>query len=88
MKRKYLVHTSLDMHMVDPVWSVHSTNPDYVVLEGFTSAQVRTKPLPDGRYLWQFRKMVSYAATVEAAKAYVEAGAEYFQVMRRNPYGN
>lgn len=42
--------------------------------------------MPDGRYLWQFRKVASYADTVEQAKEYVEAGAEYFDVMHRNPY--
>lgn len=42
--------------------------------------------MPDGRYLWQFRKVASYAPTVDQAKDYVEAGAEYFQTMRRNPY--
>jgi hypothetical protein len=58
----------------------------YLILQGCKDAMVRTAPMPDGRYLWQFRKVVSYAATVEAAKDYVEAGAEYFETMRRNPY--
>jgi hypothetical protein len=36
--------------------------------------------------MWQFRKTVSYAATIEQAIALVEAGAEYFETMKRNPY--
>ena len=70
----------------DHVWHPHPTNPDYLILQGFTCASVRTKPMPDGRYLWQFRKVVSYAPTIQIAKNAVEAGAEYFHVMRRNPY--
>lgn len=69
---------------MDHVW--HPRGTDYVLLQGFTDALVRTKPLPDGRYLWQFRKVASYAETVEKAKDYVEAGAEFFQAFRRNPY--
>lgn len=72
--------------MCDHVWHIHPTNADYVLLQGYTNALVRTKPMPDGRYLWQFRKVASYAPTVEVAKKYVEAGAEFFQTMRRNPY--
>jgi hypothetical protein len=67
-------------------WKPHATNPRYVVLEGQKDSLVRTAPMTDGRYLWQFRKIVSYAASVAAAKEYVEAGAEYFETMRRNPY--
>lgn len=70
------------------VWHPSPISPKYVLLQGFTSAMVRTEPMPDGRYLWQFRKVASYAATVEQAKEYVEAGAEFFDVFRRNPYGN
>ncbi len=70
------------------VWHPHPHNADYVLLQGFTSALVRVKPMPNGRYLWQFRKVASYAESAEAAKEYVEAGAEYFDVFRRNPYAN
>jgi hypothetical protein len=63
-------------------------NPDYLLLQGYSSALVRTKPMPNGKYLWQFRKVAGYADTPEAAKDYVEAGSEYFQTFRRNPYGN
>lgn len=68
------------------VWLPSPISPKYVLLQGFTSAMVRTEPMPDGRYLWQFRKVYSYAATVEQAKDYVEAGAEFFDTFRRNPY--
>lgn len=67
-------------------WLPHPYNPDYMLLQGYTSALVRVKPMPDGRYLWQFRKVASYAASIETAKDYVEAGSEYFQTFRRNPY--
>ncbi len=70
---------------MEHVWKPHATMP-YLELAGTRNAMVRTKPCPDGRYLWQFRKVVSYADTVEQAKNYVEAGAEFFSVMRRNPY--
>ena len=66
-------------------WHPHPTMP-YLLLQGFTNALVRITPMPDGRYLWQFRKVVSYADTVDKAKDYVEAGAEYFDSFRRNPY--
>lgn len=72
--------------MPDHIWHNHPCNADYSVLQGYTSAMVRTKPMPDGRYLWQFRKFVSYAESVEQAKEYVEAGSEFFQTFRRNPY--
>lgn len=71
---------------MDHVWLTHKTMPHYLLLQGYTNALVRVEPMPDGRYLWQFRKVVSYANTIEQAKDYVEAGAEYFQTMRRNPY--
>lgn len=61
---------------------------NWIELEGETNAMVRIKPSPNGKYMWQFRKTVSYATTVEKAKEYVEAGAEFFNVMRRNPYSN
>lgn len=37
-------------------------------------------------YMWQFRKIYSFASTIEEAMNYVEAGQEFFEVMRRNPY--
>lgn len=66
-------------------WRPHASLP-YLVLHGFTDALVRTEPMHDGKYLWQFRKTAGRADTVEAAKDFVEAGAEFFQSMRRNPY--
>ena len=66
-------------------WKPHATMP-YLILDGVANALVRTKPLPCGQYLWQFRKTAGKAATLDKAKDYVEAGAEYFDVMRRNPY--
>lgn len=71
--------------MVDHVWREHPSLP-YLLLQGYTCAQVRTKPLPDGRYLWQFRKVAGYAATLRDAIDCVEAGSEFFQVFRRNPW--
>lgn len=67
-------------------WEQHCRNLHYVTLTGQKDAMVRVKPMPDGRYLWQFRKVVSYADTVESARDYVEAGAEFFETFRRNPY--
>lgn len=73
--------------MCDHVWHPCPNNPDkWLFLQGYTCASVRLQPSPDGRYIWQFRKVVSYAPTVEAAKDFVEAGAEFFQTMHRNPY--
>lgn len=68
------------------VWHPHPHNPNYALLQGFTNALVRTEPMPNGKYLWQFRKVASYAATIAEAKEYVEAGAEFFQAFHRNPY--
>lgn len=67
------------------VWHPHPTNARFLLLQGYTNALVDTQPIR-GRYLWQFRKVASYADTIDAAKDYVEAGAEYFQTFRRNPY--
>lgn len=72
--------------MCNHVWKPHARHAAYIELQGSKDSLVRVQPMPDGRYLWQFRKVVSYAATVDAAKDYVEAGAEFFEVMRRNPY--
>lgn len=67
------------------VWQPHPRMP-YIELAGSRDSLVRTKPAPDGRYLWQFRRVVGYAATVDQAREYVEAGAEFFGAMHRNPY--
>lgn len=70
-------------------WEPAGTTPiaaQYIRLQGSQDALVRVAPMPDGRYLWQFRKVVSYAVSIDAAKNYVEAGAEYFETMHRNPY--
>lgn len=66
-------------------WTAHAKLP-YIILKGRHDAVVRTKPHSDGRYLWQFNKVVSYADTIEKAKEYVEAGAEFFQAFKRSPY--
>jgi hypothetical protein len=74
---------------MEHVWKQRTTHPRcgaYIELQGRNNALVRTTPMPDGRYLWQFRKVIGYAASVDQAKEYVEAGAEFFDVMRRNPY--
>lgn len=71
---------------MDHVWLPSTLSRDYEFLKGSPNSMVRTKPMPDGRYLWQFRKVASYAPTVAAAKEYVEAGAEFFSVHKRNPY--
>lgn len=70
----------------DHTWCCHPRIGHYEILQGFTAAMVRTKPSPNGRYLWQFRGVASYADTVREAKDYVEAGAEHFAALRRNPY--
>lgn len=69
-------------------WRPHATNPKYIELQGVDRALVRIDAMPNGRYLWQFRTVAGNADTVDKAKDYVEAGAEYFAVMRRNPYSN
>lgn len=71
---------------MEHIWKPHGRVPHYLILEGHKDAMVRTKAMPDGSYLWQFRKTVSYADSIEKAKEYVEAGAEFFDVMHRNPY--
>jgi hypothetical protein len=71
---------------MDHVWHPSPVSTKYILLQGFTSAMVRTEPLPGGLYLWQFRKVVGYTATIEEAKEFVEAGAEFFETFRRNPY--
>lgn len=73
--------------MSDHVWQPCANSPDkWLFLQGYTCASVRLKPSPNGRFMWQFRKVVSYADTVESAREYVEAGAEFFETFRRNPY--
>ena len=71
------------------IWQNHVTPQGvlYVRLADRDNAMVRCKPSPGGKgYMWQFRKVVSYAPTIQDAIAYVEAGAEFFDVMKRNPY--
>ena len=72
--------------MIDHIWHNHPRLP-YLLLQGYSNASVRTKPMRCGRYLWQFRKVVGYAATLRDAIDCVEAGSEFFQVFRRNPWG-
>lgn len=67
-------------------WIAHASPFPYVMLEGHKDTLVRTVQSQNGQYLWQFREVCSYAATIEQAKDFVEAGVEYFEVMRRNPY--
>lgn len=69
--------------MTDHVWAPRGK---YIELRGSQDAVVRTVPMPNGKYLWQFRKVVSFADSLESAKDFVEAGAEFFSIMRRNPY--
>lgn len=73
--------------MIDHVWKTHPNNHSYLVLQGFTNALVRTIALPGGGYLWQFRKVSGRAATLRDAIDCVEAGAEFFSVFHRNPWG-
>lgn len=70
---------------MEHVWQTSPVSAKYILLQGSASSLVRIEPL-NGRYIWQFRNVVSYADSVAAAKEYVEAGAEFFDVMRRNPY--
>ena len=65
------------------MWMQHG---HWIFLNDAQNASVRVKPMPNGKFMWQFRKVVSFAATVEEAKEYVEAGLEYFETMRCNPY--
>lgn len=68
------------------MWSHRQTGSTlWVVLDGQPNQAVRCKPDRNG-YMWQFRKTIAYAATIEQAIAFVEAGAEFFNVMKRNPY--
>lgn len=71
---------------MEHVWLPSLLSPNYEVLKDSPSSLVRVSPMPDGKYLWQFRRVVSYAATIEQAREYVEAGAEFFETHRRNPY--
>jgi hypothetical protein len=73
--------------MVDHVWRAHPNNKSYLVLQGSRNALVRTIALPSGRYLWQFRNVSGAANTLRGALDCVEAGAEFFEVFRRNPWG-
>lgn len=72
--------------MVDHVWHDAPKGP-YLLLQGFTDALVRKEPLPDKGYLWQFRKVYGFCDTLREAIDHVEAGAEFFSVFRRNPWG-
>jgi hypothetical protein len=60
-------------------WTQHSTNAKYIVLNGRADALVRTTPLPAG-YLWQFAKRCGHAASVEEAKAMVEALSDHYSI--------
>lgn len=71
---------------VDHVWLPHDSQPNYILLQGFTAAMMRTKASPNGKYLWQFRRTAGYAPTIGEAIDIVEAGAEFFHTMHRNPY--
>ena len=68
-------------------WEICGHHGSWLRLVGHSNAAVRRWPSPNGKHMWQFRKTVSYASTVSEAKEYVEAAAEFFDVMRRNPYG-
>lgn len=70
---------------MDHKWSIHPLRSNWLQLDGVKDAVVRTEPIK-GQYIWQFRKVVSFADTVEQAKEYVEAGAEFFETFKRNPY--
>lgn len=70
---------------LDHIWQPHATLP-YLVLQDVKDALVRTEKMPNGFYLWQFRTTAGYSESVDAAKHAVEAAAEFFDVMRRNPY--
>jgi hypothetical protein len=51
----------------------------YIVLNGHKDALVRTEMTPQG-FLWQYRKDIGYADTVEKAKAWVESLAEHHSI--------
>lgn len=63
-----------------------TTQGNWLILNNVKTMAVRVKPCDNGKYMFQFRKTVSYADTLAQAIEYVEAGLEYFETMRRNPY--
>ena len=70
-------------------WGVKFSRSGVVWLILNDTACVCCKPDPTGKgYLWQFRKIYSFAPTIGDAINYVEAGQEFFEVMHRNPYAN
>ena len=73
---------------MEHIWQPHPKNPHYLVLQGSRDSLVRTRAEWNGRYLWQFRDVVSYAESIAAAKDFVEAGAEFFEMLHRNPYSS
>jgi hypothetical protein len=60
-------------------WQPHRASP-YLVLQGHADAVVRTVKSPNGQHLWQYGKRYGYAATVEEAKAWVEALADHYSI--------
>lgn len=58
----------------------------WLVLGGKTDQAVRTKPSPNGKYMWQFRKKIGYSDTVEEAMNEVEAATEFSLTMGRSPH--
>lgn len=74
--------------MLKHVWKTLPHAPSYLQLQvGYRNALVRTIPMPCGRYLWQFRNVSGRAESLRDAIDCVEAGAEFFEVFRRNPWG-
>lgn len=58
----------------------------WLVLGGKTDQAVRTKPSPNGKYMWQFRKKSGYSDSVEEAMNEVEAATEFSLTMGRSPH--
>lgn len=54
-----------------------SNGSQYLQMDGLEHALVRITPDPNGEYLWQFGRKSGTVATVEEAKAAVEAFEEY-----------
>lgn len=70
-------------------WTVKISKSGVVWFILNDTACVCVTPDPTGKgYLWQFRKIYSFASSLIEAMQYVEAGQEFFEVMKRNPYVN
>lgn len=61
-------------------WTRYSAS--YITIADQRDALVRTKPSPNGTYLWQFGKRYGNSPTIDEAKAWVEALADQAAIPR------